>query len=86
MSLQWSKAIYAFGVAICTSHLYGNEKKAEISNLFAEVPRLIQRIAGKSIPLEVSLFLRVTVLVFTQVRLRNTPRSEPRNSRNKADA
>lgn len=56
MSLQWSKAIYAFGAAICTLHLYGKEKKTEISKLFAEVPKLVQRIAGKSIPLEVGLF------------------------------
>lgn len=86
MSLQWSKAIYAFGMAICMLHLNGKEKGAEISKLFAEVPRLVQRIAGKSIPLEVSLFLRVMVLVFTRARLRNTPRSELRSSRNKADA
>ena len=65
MLLQWSKAIYAFGVAICTLHLYGKEKKREISKLFGEVPKLIQRIAGKSIPLEVSLLLRVVILVFT---------------------
>ena len=57
MSMQWSKAIYAFGTAICTLHLYGEEKKAEIPKLFAEVPRLRQRIAGKSIPLEVGLLV-----------------------------
>ena len=62
-SPQWSKAIYAFGMAICTLHLFGDEKKAEISKLFAEVPKLKQRIAGKSIPLEVSLLLRAMVLV-----------------------
>jgi len=48
----WSKAIYVFGTAICTLHLYGEEKKGETLKLFAEVPRLRQRIAGKSIPLE----------------------------------
>jgi hypothetical protein len=46
-------------------HLYGEEKKAEISKLFAEVPKLRQRIAGKTIPPEVSLLLRVMVLVLT---------------------
>jgi len=65
MSPQWSKAIYAFGVAICTLHLYGEKKQAEISKLFAEVPKLIQRIAGKSIPLEVSLLLLAMVLALT---------------------
>ena len=82
MSLQWSKAIYAFGVAVCTLHLYGEEKKAEIPKLFADVPKLRQRIAGKSIPLEVSLSPRVTVLVLTGFHLRNISRSEPRSSRN----
>jgi len=56
MLLQWSKAIYAFGMAIFTLHLYGEQKKAEIFKLFAEVPKLRQRIAGKSIPLEVSFY------------------------------
>ena len=51
---QWSKAVYAFGMAVCTLHLYREEKKAEIVKLFAEIPKLRQRIAGKSIPLEVS--------------------------------
>lgn len=65
--MQWSKAIYAFGVAICTLYLYGEERKAEISKLFADVPKLIQRIAGKSIPLEVSLLLLTTVCVLTRL-------------------
>ena len=59
MPPQWSEAIYAFGTAICTLHLYGEEKKAETKKLFAEVPKLRQRIAGKSIPLEVSLLVWV---------------------------
>ena len=50
-------------MAICTLHLYGEEKKAEIPKLFAEVPKLRQRIAGKSIPLEVSVLVWVMVLV-----------------------
>ena len=51
---QWSKAVYAFGMAVCTLHLYREEKKAEVLQLFTEIPKLRQRIAGKSIPLEVS--------------------------------
>jgi len=58
----WSKAIYGYGLAVC---LYeeaesGNlgekekeEKRKEAARLMAKVPELRQRIAGKSIPLEV---------------------------------
>lgn len=46
----WSKAIYAFGVAICAYHIRGG--KSEVFDLFAMVPKLKQRIAGKSIPFE----------------------------------
>jgi hypothetical protein len=63
MSPQWSRAIYAFGMAICTLHLYGEEKQQEIAKLFAEVPKLRQRIAGKSIPLEVGSLLRLVILL-----------------------
>jgi len=50
----WSKAVYTFGVAICKLHLHldEEEEKEEISKLFAAVPKLKQRIAGKSIPVE----------------------------------
>jgi Protein of unknown function (DUF3808) len=56
--LQWSKACYTFGTAICLLHLGGEEGKKEAVKLFAKVPSLRQRIAGKSIPLEVSYLVR----------------------------
>ena len=54
-------------MAICTLHLHGEEKKEEIPKLFAEVPKLRQKIAGKSIPLEVSplLLMVIPVLIKT---------------------
>jgi hypothetical protein len=45
-------------MAICLLHVGGEEGKKEAAVLFEDVPKLRQRIAGKSIPLEVSvLFL-----------------------------
>ena len=73
-------------MAICTLHLYGKEKKDEIPKLFAEVPKLRQRIAGKSIPLEVSSSLCAAILTLTRLHVRNLSRGEPRSSRSKADA
>lgn len=48
----WSKACYAYGSAVCLLQLGGDEnaKKAEV--LMKEVPSLVHKIAGKSIPLE----------------------------------
>ena len=50
--LQWSKAVYAYGVAALLVQLGGEANKAEGLKLMTEVPKLRQRIAGKSIPLE----------------------------------
>ena len=62
MSLsQWSKATYTYGVAVCLLQLGGDEERAEAVKLMGEVPKLRQRIAGKSIPLEVS-FLRLHLM------------------------
>lgn len=47
----WSKACYAYGVAVCLIDL--GEDEAERVELMKSVPGLKQRIAGKSIPLEV---------------------------------
>ena len=52
VALQWSKAVYAYGVAALLIQLGGEENKAEGLRLMTEVPKLRQRIAGKSIPLE----------------------------------
>jgi hypothetical protein len=51
-SSQWSKAVYAYGVAALLIQLGGEANKAEGLKLMTEVPKLRQRIAGKSIPLE----------------------------------
>jgi hypothetical protein len=50
--LQWSKAVYAYAVAALLVQLGGEANKAEGLKLMTEVPKLRQRIAGKSIPLE----------------------------------
>ena len=54
--LQWSKAIYAYGTAVCLHELGGKENIDEARKLLATVPDLRQKIAGKSIPLEVGFF------------------------------
>lgn len=48
----WSKACYSYGAAVCLLQLGGDEnlKKAEV--LMKEIPSLVHKIAGKSIPLE----------------------------------
>ncbi|KAJ8509486.1 hypothetical protein ONZ45_g8372 [Pleurotus djamor] len=56
----WSKSIYSYGTAVCLLQLAiqdgDEEKKKEAVKLMAQVPELRQRIAGKSIPLEVRIF------------------------------
>ncbi|KAF8264918.1 hypothetical protein EI94DRAFT_1590818 [Lactarius quietus] len=49
---SWSKAVYTYGVAVSLIQLGGEENQAEAVKLLAQVPKLRQRIAGKSIPLE----------------------------------
>ena len=46
----WSKAIYSYGAAVC---LLETGKAKEGAELMEKVPNLRQKIAGKSIPLEV---------------------------------
>ena len=50
--MQWSKAVYAYGVAALLMQLGGEENQTEAQKLMTQVPKLRQRIAGKSIPLE----------------------------------
>ena len=58
--VQWSKAIYSYGMAVCLLELSGDDEKRaeEAAKLMAKVPGLRQKIAGKSIPLEVWLISR----------------------------
>ncbi|KAI0061327.1 hypothetical protein BV25DRAFT_1805762 [Artomyces pyxidatus] len=48
----WSKACYTYGVAALLLQLGGEQNKKEAMKFITEVPKLRQRIAGKSIPLE----------------------------------
>lgn len=50
---QWSKATYAYGTAVCLIELGDEKGLEEAKKLMHEVPELRQKIAGKSIPLEV---------------------------------
>jgi hypothetical protein len=51
----WSKACYAYGMAACLLELGGVESIAIANNLLHSIPNLVQKIAGKSIPIEVIL-------------------------------
>ena len=52
----WSKAAYAYVAAACLLELGGEDRQKEAEKYLEKVPSLLQRIAGKSIPLEVSIF------------------------------
>ncbi|KAF8575741.1 hypothetical protein K439DRAFT_1641118 [Ramaria rubella] len=49
---SWSKAAYTYGVAVCLLQIGGKENQDEADELLQKIPSLMQRIAGKSIPLE----------------------------------
>ncbi|CCM00537.1 uncharacterized protein FIBRA_02571 [Fibroporia radiculosa] len=48
----WSKAVYAYGTAVCLLQLGDDKRREDAAKLMAKVPQLRQRIAGKSIPME----------------------------------
>lgn len=50
---KWSKATYAYGTAVCLLEVGGDAGREEAKKLMHEVPDLRQKIAGKSLPLEV---------------------------------
>lgn len=50
---QWSKAIYTYGMAVCLLEVGNGSQKKDATKLLEKVPGLRQKIAGKSIPLEV---------------------------------
>jgi hypothetical protein len=47
---SWSKAIYAYALGVCSYE--AGEDPNKVANVMRTVPDLMQRIAGKSIPLE----------------------------------
>lgn len=49
----WSKACYAYGAAVCLLQIGGDDNIEKAEGLMKEVPSLVHKIAGKSIPLEV---------------------------------
>ena len=49
----WSRACYAYGMAVCLLELGGSDNVAEASRLMAKIPQVLHKIAGKSIPIEV---------------------------------
>lgn len=50
---KWSKATYTYGVAACLLQIGGEAELKEAKRYIGKVEGLRQRIAGKSIPLEV---------------------------------
>ena len=59
--LQWSKSTYTYGVAVCLLQIGGEKHAEEVAELMEKVPALRQRIAGKSIPLEVRTSSRPSI-------------------------
>ena len=49
----WSKACYTYGAAACLLQLGGDERTREADALLQKIPKLVHKIAGKSIPIEV---------------------------------
>lgn len=49
---NWSKCVYTYALACCLYREGGEKNIEEAQRLFNEVPSLMQRIAGRSIPLE----------------------------------
>ncbi|KAF8312368.1 hypothetical protein DL93DRAFT_2115004 [Clavulina sp. PMI_390] len=49
---NWSKCVYTYALATCLYAQGGEKNMEEAKALFAQVPGLMQRIAGRSIPLE----------------------------------
>ena len=53
----WSKSIYTYGMAVCLLDSGDEGDRAEAIEAMQKVQGLRQKIAGKSIPLEVRFFL-----------------------------
>ncbi|EJD49485.1 hypothetical protein AURDEDRAFT_143769 [Auricularia subglabra TFB-10046 SS5] len=48
----WSRACYAYGQAACLLQMGGEAEKAEATKILETIPSLLNRIGGKSIPVE----------------------------------
>ena len=50
----WSKACYAYGMAVCILHSDNTTSRTnEADQLLQKIPKVVHKIAGKSIPIEV---------------------------------
>ena len=52
----WSRACYAYGMAVCLLELGGSDNITQACKLMEKIPRVLHKIAGKSIPIEVCIF------------------------------
>ncbi|TDL14779.1 hypothetical protein BD410DRAFT_796945 [Rickenella mellea] len=48
----WSKACYLYGVGVCLLQMGGEEKRAEAVKMMEKIEGSLQKVAGKSIPIE----------------------------------
>ncbi|KZW03062.1 hypothetical protein EXIGLDRAFT_728589 [Exidia glandulosa HHB12029] len=49
---SWSRACYAYGAAACLLQIGGDEERKEAASILETIPSLLNRIGGKSIPVE----------------------------------
>ena len=70
----WSKACYYYGAAVCLLELGGKENVEKASKFLDLVPGALNRIVGKSIPIEVSTVY--LLFVFKANRLLEIRRQE----------
>ena len=62
----WSPACYAYGMATCLLELGGDENVSEAIRLMGKIPRVLHKIAGKSIPIEVCTFHHLLIAANTE--------------------
>lgn len=59
----WSRACYSYGAAVCLLQLGGEENNKEAQAYLEKIPKVLQRIAGKSIPMEVNIIISLCACV-----------------------
>lgn len=74
----WSKACYSYGAAVCLLQLGGDENAKKAGELMKEIPSLVHKIAGKSIPLEVR---PATILIYIAIEKRSVQKFVSRKAR-----